>query len=418
MNDTKLAKTGQIAGIIYIVEAALTFLGFLFSSLIGFSFWSILELAAFAFLAVLFMLKRKDFLIAIGFGVLLILALRGLFVSYGFAYKLVYLFQVIAYAAITLFALTDFIPSLKEPAKKYWYLPAGGMVICIIPVFLLSVINLFRGFGFFNFIVSLITAVISYGLSAAGLYFAAAWMEAPEKMPIGGPSAPRPSSQQPQGTYQSVPGQGPRVTSSDAPYSAPAGGSAAGNSCAPGGNFLPESAYCGLAKHVLLLLFTFGIWYLIWIYRTTENLNCLEDEPPRTPVNKLLLCMFVPFYSIYWVYKSAQRIDRLSAMRGTPSDSATLCLILAIVIGIVPPILMQDKINAIVTAQGNGWTAPQQAQTSYAAPQQPRVNYGGAQPHSGVVDVADELKKYKELLDMGAITQEEFDEKKKQLLNL
>ncbi len=31
---------------------------------------------------------------------------------------------------------------------------------------------------------------------------------------------------------------------------------------------------------------------------------------------------------------------------------------------------------------------------------------------------ADELKKYKELLDMGAITQEEFDEKKKQLLNL
>lgn len=31
---------------------------------------------------------------------------------------------------------------------------------------------------------------------------------------------------------------------------------------------------------------------------------------------------------------------------------------------------------------------------------------------------ADELKKYKELLDMGAITQEEFDEKKKQLLGL
>ena len=30
---------------------------------------------------------------------------------------------------------------------------------------------------------------------------------------------------------------------------------------------------------------------------------------------------------------------------------------------------------------------------------------------------ADEIKKYKELLDMGAITQEEFDEKKKALLN-
>jgi predicted Zn-dependent peptidase len=31
---------------------------------------------------------------------------------------------------------------------------------------------------------------------------------------------------------------------------------------------------------------------------------------------------------------------------------------------------------------------------------------------------ADELKKFKELLDSGIITQEEFDEKKKQLLGL
>lgn len=34
------------------------------------------------------------------------------------------------------------------------------------------------------------------------------------------------------------------------------------------------------------------------------------------------------------------------------------------------------------------------------------------------VSVADEIKKFKELLDMGAITQEEFDAKKKQLLGL
>ena len=34
------------------------------------------------------------------------------------------------------------------------------------------------------------------------------------------------------------------------------------------------------------------------------------------------------------------------------------------------------------------------------------------------ISVADELKKFKELLDMGIITQEEFDAKKKQLLGL
>lgn len=38
--------------------------------------------------------------------------------------------------------------------------------------------------------------------------------------------------------------------------------------------------------------------------------------------------------------------------------------------------------------------------------------------NSGAVSAADELKKFKELLDMGAITQEEFDAKKKQLLGL
>ena len=39
-------------------------------------------------------------------------------------------------------------------------------------------------------------------------------------------------------------------------------------------------------------------------------------------------------------------------------------------------------------------------------------------PASPALSTADELKKFKELLDMGIITQEEFDQKKKQLLGL
>ena len=39
-------------------------------------------------------------------------------------------------------------------------------------------------------------------------------------------------------------------------------------------------------------------------------------------------------------------------------------------------------------------------------------------PSSATISSADELKKFKELLDMGIITQEEFDAKKKQLLGL
>lgn len=162
-------------------------------------------------------------------------------------------------------------------------------------------------------------------------------------------------------------------------------------------SIISEYAYCSMVKHVLLLIFTFGIWYLIWVYKTTGYLNAVNDEEPRNPTTKLLLCIFVPFYGIYWTYKSAQRIDKLSRQKGLSSDSAILCLIMAIFLPIIAPIIMQDKINNIITARN-----------STAVNQKSDINIG----------VASELKNYKELLDSGVITQEEFDKKKKQLLDL
>ena len=160
-----------------------------------------------------------------------------------------------------------------------------------------------------------------------------------------------------------------------------------------------------MAQHVLLLLLTCGIWLYIWIYRTTGYLNRLEDEEPQNPTTKLLLCMFVPFCFIYWIYKNAQRLDILAAQNGVASDLTTLCLILAIFVPTIPPIRMQDKINA--SAAGGG-TPP----TTGTAPQQP------SRPAAAGIGAAEELKAYKEFLDSGAITQEEFDAKKRQILGL
>lgn len=150
--------------------------------------------------------------------------------------------------------------------------------------------------------------------------------------------------------------------------------------------------YVSMTKHVLLLLFSFGIWQYIWIYRTTRYLNCVKGCAYRSPKKKLLLCIFVPFYTIYWTYKSAERIDLLAKQRRTSSDLATLCLILAILMGIIPPILMQSKINQLYEEKTSA---------------QPSVAY-----------VSEELKGYKELLDQGIITAEEFESKKKQLLHI
>ncbi len=175
-----------------------------------------------------------------------------------------------------------------------------------------------------------------------------------------------------------------------------------------GGEAVPYGdGYKDMLPHILLLLCTCGIYYLIWIYRATAYLNRVEDEEYRNPTSKLLLCMFVPFYIIYWTYKSAQRVDKLAWSKGLQSDLSSLCLILAIFVGIIPPMLMQDKINSIVAVDSGAEPAPVSAQT-----------YGAAPVRNSGLGAAEELKAYKELLDQGVITQEEFDAKKKKLLNL
>ena len=105
-----------------------------------------------------------------------------------------------------------------------------------------------------------------------------------------------------------------------------------------------------MGKHIVLCVFTFGIWYLIWIYRTTEFLNKAPDSEEYSPTSKLLLCMFVPFYIIFWTYEHGKRIDRLAKENRVSSDIATVSLVLGIFIPIVACIIMQDKINSISTA--------------------------------------------------------------------
>lgn len=161
-----------------------------------------------------------------------------------------------------------------------------------------------------------------------------------------------------------------------------------------------NEAYCELVKHILLSLFTCGIWMMIWIHKTTKVLNKTPGAEQYDPTKKLLLCLFVPFYMVYWFKKHGERIDKLNAIQNNKSDNATMYLLLGLFIPVVACILMQDNINKL------------------CAPATTTPQYVSAAPVSTEKSNVELMKEYKELLDMGVITQEEFDAKKQQLLNL
>lgn len=85
--------------------------------------------------------------------------------------------------------------------------------------------------------------------------------------------------------------------------------------------------------------------------------------------------------------------------------------------------IMNNRVNNFFNENTFTWETTQQSNEKMeevAKYTKERVDYYKSAHNAPVVatTTADEIKKYKELLDMGIISQEEFDAKKKQLLGL
>lgn len=129
---------------------------------------------------------------------------------------------------------------------------------------------------------------------------------------------------------------------------------------------MPASEYHGdgykaMIPHLLLCVFTLGIYQLIWISRVTKYLNArVDSEPPMKPWHQVVAGMFVPFYLVYWAYKSAQRLDIVARREGARSNLTMLCTLLQLFSFanvILPSIFIQDKINTLALLK-TGETAP------------------------------------------------------------
>lgn len=100
-------------------------------------------------------------------------------------------------------------------------------------------------------------------------------------------------------------------------------------------------------KHIFSLIFSFGTWGIIWMRIVTDSLNRIERSTQRKVFPTTFLFLFVPFYYIFWYYKTAQILDIYSKEQGIDSNLANIIIITSIFIPVLSPIMIQDKINTL-----------------------------------------------------------------------
>ncbi len=102
--------------------------------------------------------------------------------------------------------------------------------------------------------------------------------------------------------------------------------------------------------------------------------------------------------------------------KGILGETATLSLILSLFVPILPPILMQSKLNSVIMADS---ASPAVATAMQYAAKPVDNGYNDLQYAAKPADNGyNDLEKLKELYDKGVITEEEFTEKKKQVLGI
>ena len=236
----------------------------------------------------------------------------------------------------------------------------------------------------------------------------------------------------------------------------------------------PEG-YVKLWVFIVLYVITFGIYMWFWVCKTVGLFNKKIGNNDGQ-VQQLLLCAFVPFYTLYWLYKYTNMFSEYGTSVGyvAKSNLTTTCMILALspwittFLGLLlfySPVgwlfmiagyvcataayaVFQNAINNCLLRELNNGKVPVDSVNYIEKPststikkeqiykkskiQQCDVDIMAKQPvydasapimsASDVItknsdaDVVKQLRELKILYDEGILTEEEFDYKKRELL--
>ncbi|HEY5586588.1 MAG TPA: DUF4234 domain-containing protein [Ruminiclostridium sp.] len=99
---------------------------------------------------------------------------------------------------------------------------------------------------------------------------------------------------------------------------------------------------------IVLSIITCGIYFLYWIYKSSEEMKFYLNTT-NSPATELILCILCFPYQYYWFYKQGKNLAEASKIAGlVGEDNSILYLILAILgLGIVNSAIMQANANNI-----------------------------------------------------------------------
>ena len=91
---------------------------------------------------------------------------------------------------------------------------------------------------------------------------------------------------------------------------------------------------------LILMCVTFGIYAMIYFYKTKEEMNTLGAGIPS------YILIFIPIANIYWIWKWCAGVEKVT----NKAMSAGLAFVLLLCLSVIGVAVVQSKLNTVATA--------------------------------------------------------------------
>ena len=162
-----------------------------------------------------------------------------------------------------------------------------------------------------------------------------------------------------------------------------------------------EAVEENIAKNVIFTIISLGFYGYFWMYRISKKVKYLHKDNSSS-TGEILCLLFVPFYILYWVYTREQLIMNAYKENMKVGNNSVLYLILSLFgLNLISIALMQNDLNILFSDQSVNNSVNKETSTN----------------SSGNKSDIEKLEQLSDLFQKGILTEQEYQDKKKELLN-